>query len=125
MRLGKYFTGNVTPGSFSANKAVIADANSKIEGIRYPVGGLSQAKLVAGGSTTLDGSNPTAVVTGLSSISGFIAQLQGSTELSLTHVLSHTISSGTVSVYAWKSTGGTALIASTGIETFDWVAFGA
>lgn len=125
MRLGKYFTGNVTPGTFSANKAVIADANSKIEGIRYPIGGLSQARLIASGSTTLDGSNPTAVVTGLSSIAGFSATLEQSSGMAETHALTVTISSGTANVYAWKSTGGAAWIASTGIETFNWVAFGA
>jgi hypothetical protein len=35
-------------------------------------------------------------------------------------------SDGTLNVYGWKNTGGTdpTLVASTGTETFDWIAIG-
>lgn len=84
-------------------------------------------KKVAGGSIALDGSNPTAITTGLTAVTGFAATLQGSAAPGVgTIVLTHTISGGTVSVYAWKvtATGDATLIASTGTETISWVAFG-
>lgn len=79
------------------------------------------------GETALDGTNPTAVVTGLTAIVGFVATLKGSAAPGLsTSTLTATVSAGTASVYAWKPTGAgdTTLIASTGTETFYWVAVG-
>lgn len=80
-----------------------------------------------GGETALDGSNPTPVVTGLSAITAVSLVLNGSVAPGVgTSVLTYTKSGGTISVYAWKVTGllDVTLIASTGTETFSWLAVG-
>lgn len=79
------------------------------------------------GETALDGSNPTPVVTGLTTIISFVATLKGSAAPGVgTSKLTAVISSGTANVYAWKVTGAgdTTLIASAGTESFYWVAVG-
>lgn len=82
----------------------------------------------AAGSTALDGSNPTPVTTGLTTVSYFVPVLQGtSAPGDSTSVLTvGAKSGGSVDVYAWKNTGGTdpTLVASTGTESFDWIAVG-
>lgn len=83
---------------------------------------------IARGSTALDGTNPTPVATGLASVIAFIPALQGAVapgdSTSVLTVGAKT--GGSVDVYAWKNTGGTdpTLVASTGTETFDWIAVG-
>jgi len=81
----------------------------------------------ASGSAALDGTNPTPVVTGLTTITSAIVTLRGNAAPGVgTSVLTTGISAGTLSVYAWKPTDATnpTLIASTGTETFDWAAWG-
>jgi len=82
---------------------------------------------IARGITALDGTNPTAIVTGLTTVTGFGCCLEGSSAPGVgTSIITHTISSGTVNLYAWKVTGAgdTTLIASTGTENVAWVAVG-
>lgn len=82
---------------------------------------------IVGGVTALDGSNPTPVVTGLTTVTGFAATLTGSAAPGVgTSVLTYIIASGTVNVYAWKPTSNSdpTLVASTGTETFAWIAVG-
>jgi hypothetical protein len=81
---------------------------------------------MAYGVGTLDGSNPTAVDTGLASCVSFVATLKGSaTPGDSTSVLTATISGATASVYAWKTDGSDpTFVASTGTEQFFWVAAG-
>ena len=82
---------------------------------------------IAGGTGTLDGTNPTPITTGLKTLTGFSATLKGSSAPGdNTSVLTATISGGVASVYAWKNTSGTdpTLVASTGTEDFFWVATG-
>lgn len=108
--------------------------DSLIEMLILPAAGRASLQGVAGvggkiafGATALDGTNPTDVVTGLGTITAFVAMLQGSSAPGdNTSVLTVTISGGTASVYAWKNTGGTdpTLVASTGTETFQWIAAG-
>lgn len=92
------------------------------------VGGLSNTGVVKCGTVTLDGSNPTPITTGLSSISGVTLTQQGSTAPGDDPVyLTVTTSSGTANVYAWKNTGGTdpTLVASTDNATVvQWIACG-
>lgn len=88
---------------------------------------MADSAITVGGSVALDGSNPTAIATGLSTITGFSATLQGSSAPGLgTSTLTHIVSGGNVSVYAWKPTSAvdTTLIASTGTETIRWTATG-
>jgi hypothetical protein len=82
---------------------------------------------VASGEGTLDGSNPTAVATGLSRIIAVSLTLKGSAAPGdSTQCLTYTTSGGTLSVYAWKNTSGSdpTLAASTGTESFSWTAVG-
>jgi hypothetical protein len=83
---------------------------------------------IARGETALDGTNPTPVATGLTNCVGFVAMLKGSSAPGDdTSVLTAVIgAAGAVSVYAWKNTSGSdpTLVASTGTETFYWIAIG-
>lgn len=91
------------------------------------VSGVAVGYKVARGETALDGSNPTPVATGLTTVVGFVATLKGTAAPGdNTSVLTADISGATVNVYAWKNTGGTdpTLVASTGTESFYWIAIG-
>lgn len=83
---------------------------------------------LARGIGTLDGTNPTPVVTGLSTVVSIIAGINGTAAPGdATHVLSATTgASGTANVYAWMPTSGTdpTLVASTNTEVFSWIAIG-
>lgn len=81
----------------------------------------------ARGEAALDGSNPTAVDTGLTTVVAFVAMLKGTAAPGdNTSVLTAEISGATVNVYAWKNTAGNdpTLVASTGTESFYWIAIG-
>jgi hypothetical protein len=82
---------------------------------------------IMAGKSRLEGSNPLTVKTGFNTLFSFTATLEGSAAPGVgTSLLTHTISGGDVSVYAWKVTGSgdATLIASTGTETFSWTACG-
>lgn len=135
-----------TAGVAQATKALVADANKAVDALRTAqllVGvsgsevdktnvaiGVAGAYKIARGETALDGSNPTAVATGLTSVVAFTATLKGTAAPGdSTSVLSADISGATVNVYAWKHTTGGAsgnptLVASTGTESFYWIAIG-
>jgi hypothetical protein len=89
--------------------------------------GVADGYALARGITALDGSNPTPIATGLTTVTGFACTLEGSSAPGDgTSVLTYAISGGTVNVYAWKNTGGTdpTLVASTGTENVGWIAIG-
>lgn len=89
--------------------------------------GVASGYKLARGTTALDGSNPTPVATGLTTVVSFVAMLAGTAAPGdNTSVLTYDISGSTVNVYAWKNTGGNdpTLVASTGTETFAWIAIG-
>lgn len=77
---------------------------------------------VARGATAFDGSNPTTVATGLATVVAMVVSLRRTTALLTgTAFVTHAAPSGAnVDVYAWDVTGN----ASTGTETFDWIAVG-
>lgn len=82
---------------------------------------------IARGETALDGSNPTAVATGLTTVVAFACALKGTAAPGVgTSNITYDISGATVNLYAWKVTGAgdATLIASTGTETVGWVAVG-
>lgn len=89
--------------------------------------GIGNGYKLARGSAALDGSNPTPIATGLTTIVGAVVTLRGTSAPGIgTSVLTTGISGATLNVYAWKVTDATdpTLIASTGTETFDWIAIG-
>ena len=82
---------------------------------------------VHSGTGTLDGSNPTPITHGLGTCLSFVAQLIGTAAPGLgTAVLTANISGASANVYAWKPTSNSdpTLVASTGTETFYWIAIG-
>ncbi|MGY3359752.1 hypothetical protein ACVWZK_006415 [Bradyrhizobium sp. GM0.4] len=92
-------------------------------------GAASGYVIARGGAAALDGSNPTPIATGLTTIVAACVTLRGTAAPGdNTSVLTtdFTGSDGTLNVYAWKNTTGTdpTLVASTGTETFDWIAIG-
>lgn len=95
--------------------------------VTTPVAGVAAGYKVARGETALDGSNATSVAHGLTTCIAFVATLKGTAAPGLgTSVLTANINGANVDVYAWKPTGAndTTLIASTGTESFYWVAVG-
>jgi hypothetical protein len=77
---------------------------------------------IVGGTGTLDGGNPTTIETGLTTVIAFVATKidtdgVGTGTAFLTHGAP---TAGAVPVYAWVVAG----TASTGTETFSWIAIG-
>lgn len=102
-----------------------AQLNTMVAGV---AGGYKLARSAA--PVALDGSNPTSVAHGLTTCLAVFVQLVGSAApADSTSVLTAVINGANIDVYAWKpTTGGAAgnptLIASTGTETFNWIAIG-
>lgn len=95
-------------------------------GVPY-VAGVAAGYKVARGETALDGSNPTPVAHGLTTCIAFTATIKGTAAPGVgTSILTANINGANVDVYAWKVTANndTTLIASTGTETFYWIAVG-
>jgi hypothetical protein len=91
------------------------------------VAGVAAGYKVARGETALDGGNPTPVAHGLTTCIAFVATLKGTSAPGVgTSVLTANINGAAVDVYAWKPTSNSdpTLIASTGTESFYWVAIG-
>lgn len=107
----------VTASAAALNAAVIG-----------PAAGYKIARSAA--PVSLDGGNPTSFAHGLTTCVAVVVQLVGSAAPGDgTSVLTAVINGANVDVYAWKhTTGGAAgnptLVASTGTETFNWVAIG-
>lgn len=90
------------------------------------IGGTSMPKIVAG-EIALDGSNPTAVATGLTSITGAALTIKSSSAPGVgTTTVTYSTSGGTLNIYGWKPTSNAdpTLIASTGTETIGYVVTG-
>ena len=93
------------------------------------VGGVAGGYMIARSAApvALDGSNPTSVAHGLTTCVAAFAQLVGSVAPGdSTMLLTAVINGANIDVYAWKHTDGTdpTLVASTGVETFNWFAIG-
>jgi hypothetical protein len=82
---------------------------------------------LARGTGTLDGSNPTSVITGLASCVALTVNLVGTAAPGVsTDVLTVDLTPGTgqVDIYGWKNTGAGTQGASTGTDSFAWIALG-
>lgn len=130
------------------NKLRIHDGNTEVMDIdtsgvtiagTLKVGGVESTQSISGLGTgyklargaarvALDGSNPTTVASGLTSILAPFVQLSSSTDVPGANIATLTaIVSGTnINVYAWKhsSTDATTLIASTDTSSFYWMCIG-
>lgn len=90
-----------------------------VNGVAGAAAGYKEAR----GITALGGSNPTTIVTGLATVTGFSATLNRTTSLaSGTAFVTYNLNAtpGSVDVYAWVVAG----TASTGTENVAWVAVG-
>lgn len=107
------------------NLATLATASGVT--VATAVQGTAGVKL-ASGSVTLDGSNPTPITTGLTTVTGFAVMSVRSTTPALDPVAyTYTASAGAVSLYAWKhtSSGDPTLTASgDSDDVITWIAVG-
>lgn len=122
-------TGGVTkfPNGVDVGLLLVAGVDVSAAVATGGIGGVAAGYSLARGETALDGSNPTPVVTGLTTCVAFVATLKGSAAPGdSTSVLTAVISGGDANVYGWKNTGGNdpTLVASTGTESFYWIAIG-
>lgn len=100
--------------------------------VAAPAAGIAAGYKVARGEATLDGSNPTAIVTGLATVVACTVTDKRATAPGLdpTHFTvdyGGGVTAGTVNLYAWKPTGAgdTTLIASTdNDDVVSWIAIG-
>lgn len=95
--------------------------------VTTPVAGVAASYKAARGETALDGGNPTSVAHGLTTCVSFVATLKGTAAPGVgTSILTANINGANVDVYAWKVTSSidNTLVASTGTESFYWVAVG-
>lgn len=124
----RFFQGATAILDVDGDNNCVDVAALKIAGVaRTPVDGLADGYKLARGESALDGANPTPVATGLTTVVAFVATLKGTAAPGLgTAHLTYGVSGGTVNVYGWKPTGAgdCTLIASTGTESFGWVAIG-
>lgn len=82
---------------------------------------------IARGETALDGSNPTDIATGLTTIVACAATIKATATPGVsTSVITYGSSGATLSLYGWKVTNSstTTMIASTGTDTIGWVCLG-
>ncbi len=92
--------------------------------------GVAAGYHLARGVTALDGTNPTPVTTGLTTVVAATVSLEGTAApgvgTSVLTIASTNYATGALAVYAWKvtATGDATLIASTGTENFEWIAIG-
>lgn len=91
------------------------------------VAGVAGGYKLARGETALDGSNPTPVATGLTTIVAVALALKKNSAPGVgTSVVTYDTTAGTLNLYGWKvtATGDATLVASTGTETVGWIAIG-
>lgn len=107
-----------SPGTISAGTLTLG-GNSLVNW----VGGAAAGYKMATGETALDGSNPTPVTTGLTTIASCTVSLKINTAPGgNTSLVTYDTTAGTLNMYGWKPVGvsSTALIASTGTDTIGW-----
>lgn len=123
-KISDYGLGNQTP---AVSAAVLAGGANTVS---TPVAGVGAGYRIARGVTALDGSNPTPVVTGLTTVVAATVTLEGSSApgvgTSVLTIASTNYATGALAVYAWKPTSNAdpTLVASTGTENFEWIAVG-
>jgi len=91
------------------------------------IGGVSNTGAIKSGTVTLDGSNPTPVTTGLTTVTTGLACIKSTTAPGDDPIVITTgYSGGTLNIYAWKTDGtDPTLVASTNnAATIEWIAVG-
>lgn len=87
---------------------------------------INSGQAIFSGEIALDGSNPTPVTTGLTTIAGCDVVIKSTSAPSTTTVVSYGSSGGTLNIYGWKPNTITdnTLVASTGTDTVGWTCGG-
>ena len=121
MGLGSAGGALIPGGDYTFGTVTVDTGLASSSAVPYAAGVASGYK-VARGTAALDGSNPTTIATGLTTVVAFTCTLLRSTALtSGTAFITHAAASGAnVDVYGWVLAG----TASAGTETFEWVAVG-
>ena len=131
----------VVAGTAAVSKAVVLGSGKTIDEMNVTllkVGTVDKSNVLIGAAAgyklarsaspvALDGSNPTTVASGLTTIVAAGVSFSGTAAPGLsTSTLAVAINSTNLDVYAWKPTGAgdTTLVASTGTESFHWWAIG-
>lgn len=112
-------------GNIHLNGASLFDASEN--DVKSVISGTSAGVKIASGTATLDGSNPTAVTTGLTTVVSAVVTLKAtSTPGDDPTSFSVGYSGGTLNIYAYKTNGtDPTLVASTdNAATVDWIAVG-
>lgn len=127
--MGKFAVRQGDQAPMIDNTEVTASAAALNGAVAASVAGVAAGYKIARSAApvALDGSNPTSVAHGLATCLAANVQLVGSAAPGLgTSVLTCVINGANIDVYAWKPTGAgdTTLVASTGVETFNWIAIG-
>ncbi len=124
---GSLFYINV--GTFDSSNWLNIDGAINAVGL-LGVTGVAAGYKIARGTIALDGGNPTPVVTGLATVVAATLTLHDAgapgLNTSLITNLTTNWATGALSVDAWKPTSNSdpTLVASTGTETFSWIAVG-
>lgn len=120
--------GTLNVESGGALKIAGTDKTSAVSAaVTAPVAGVAAGYKVARGETALDGTNPTAAATGLTTIAACTAALKSASAPGVgTSAVTYDTSGATLNLYGWKVTaaGDATLIASTGTETVGWICAG-
>ena len=114
---------------FEAGTGLTIAGTDRTAALATAPAGVAAGYKVSRGEIALGGTNPTAVATGLSMVIAFTATLKGTAAPGVgTSVLTANIAgaAGNTNVYAWNPTSNAdpTLIASTGTESFYWIAIG-
>lgn len=122
------FTATSATQWYVADIASVTAITSALNGaVANSVGGVAASYKIARSEMALDGSNPTTVASGLTTIIACTVTLKGTAAPGVgTSILTGNISTTNFDVYAWKVTTSTdnTLIASTGTESFYMVCVG-
>jgi len=115
--------------NLASGAALTANGNALMNAVTGLNAGVAAAGLkIVGGEVTLDGSNPTPVTTGLTTIyAAFAIQKVAVTPGDDPSAFTVDYTGGALSIYAWKNTGGTdpTLVASTNnAAVICWIAIG-
>lgn len=112
-------TDTAVTGDVAITNGGVTSISSGITTHKIP-SGVAAGYVVARGITALDGSNPTSVATGLTTVTGFSATVNATTGSDVIAITYGTISGGTVPIYGWLADG----TATTGTNNVAWVAVG-
>ena len=127
--IGRVLVAKDLSSAVPAGSTLIFELNPDLRVVDQPVAGVAAGYKLARGTATLDGSNPTTVATGLTTIVAAVACIKKATapgDDPVAVTVNYSGSDGNLDIYAWKHDGtDPTLVASTNNSaTIDWIAIG-